>query len=300
MRWDGRDGALYSEWAGVISDVPVILRESIPASVHAPGTVHLRLDDGRDSEQQLMEVRDYLRADIDLTDVFARFCKLDERVAAEHAHHPGCRLLRQNPTETLAAHICASNNNIQPITQLTKYLAAHYGRPVGAYYGETLYAFPTAEKLAEEATEEALRTAGFGYRARFISRASNEVCERASSEGADTAEEWLLSLRDRNRQEVEKKLTQVYGIGQKVAGCIALMSMEQYSNVPVDIDVVDYVRPYVEMKAKSITKRVYNQTGDYFRNKFGEENGALVHNALFTYYLRLFVHFDSISFQIRT
>jgi len=28
VRWDGRDGALYSEWAGVITDAPVILRVS--------------------------------------------------------------------------------------------------------------------------------------------------------------------------------------------------------------------------------------------------------------------------------
>jgi len=73
----------------------------------------------------------------------------------------------------------------------------------------------------------------FGYRAKFISRASN-----------------------------------FRGIGQKVAGCVALMSLDKYSNVPADVDVVDLASPNMRnLKAKSITKRVYEQVGDHLRNK---------------------------------
>lgn len=107
----------------------------------------------------------------------------------------------------------------------------------------------------------------FGYRAKFISRASNSLVARAHREGG-TAEEWLLVMLENNRKEVEKELTEFRGIGQKVAGCVALMSLDKYSNVPADVDVVDLASPNMRnLKAKSITKRVYEQVGDHLRNK---------------------------------
>jgi len=164
---------------------------------------------------------------------------------------------------------------------MVSHLASEYGRAVGTYEGQTLYAFPTAETLAKEATEEALRVAGFGYRAKFIASTARALALRAHREDT-TAEEWLLSLRDKNRKEVEEELTQLPGIGQKVAGCIALMSMDQYSVIPVDVHVWNIAKRYMpHLTTKTLTKSVYEQVGDYFRDKFGEENAGLAHNTLF-------------------
>ncbi len=225
VRWDGNDGGLFNEWVGVITDSPVVLRQSEPPCAVPEATVYLRLADLDDPEKRLRELRGYLRTDVDLGPLYDRFCDADNDFRAAHERHPGARIMSQPPAETVFGFICSSNNNIRRIESMVRHLASTYGRNIGEYEGIPLYQFPTVESLAEKVNENDLRENGFGYRAKFIVGTAHGLVKRAEVEGT-TVEQWLLSLRGRDREEVASELTKLPGIGRKVAGCIALMSLE--------------------------------------------------------------------------
>ena len=114
---------------------------------------------------------------------------MDERFRALQPYVRGARLLRQEPCECLFAFICSSNNHVARIAGMVERLCAAYGTCLGAEAegGEKegvekegvegaprlWYAFPTAAQLAR-AEEGALRTLGFGYRAK--ARFATSLC----------------------------------------------------------------------------------------------------------------------------
>eukprot|EP00170_Pyropia_yezoensis_P010216 contig_46783_g10254 len=55
------------------------------------------------------------------------------------------------------------------------HLAAAHGERLGVWAGVPHAAFPTVEALAARATEEDLREAAFGYRARYVVGCANDI-----------------------------------------------------------------------------------------------------------------------------
>ncbi|PXF44552.1 N-glycosylase/DNA lyase OGG1 [Gracilariopsis chorda] len=164
---------------------------------------------------------------------------------------------------------------------LVSFLASRYGKEVGTHNGQQFHAFPSTEVLAAEASEEDLREGGFGYRAKFIPATASALTKMACSEGMSVAE-MLLSWRSLERKEVSDRLVEFSGIGRKVAGCIALMSLDQHGEIPVDTHVWQIAKRYMpELDGKSLTDRVYDRIGGFFRERFGEDVAGLAHNVLF-------------------
>jgi N-glycosylase/DNA lyase len=79
-------------------------------------------------------------------------------------------------------------------------------------------------------------------------------------------------------------LMELPGVGAKVADCICLMSLGHHGAVPVDTHVfsvtVDHYLPKLR-GMKSVTPRVYNEIGDFYRARFGPMAGW-AHSILFT------------------
>lgn len=282
VKWEGNGGEVFNEWVGVISDSPVILRQSEPPRSDPDTTVYLRLTDLDEPQKRIRELRDYLRVDVDLGPLYESFCDADEDFCAAHERHPGARIMCQPPEETVFGFICSSNNNIRRIESMVRHLASTYGRHIGEYDSIPLYQFPTVESLAKKVNETDLRENGFGYRAKFIVGTANALVTRAKTEGL-TVEQWLLSLRGRDREEVANELMKLPGVGRKVAGCIGLMCLEQFSEIPVDTHVWKIAHRYLPhlKKVKSLTPTVYRSVGDFFRERFSEEYAGLAHNTLF-------------------
>lgn len=81
------------------------------------------------------------------------------------------------------------------------------------------------------------------------------------------------SLRDEKEVEtVRSKLMELYGVGRKVADCVALFSLDQRGVVPVDTHVWQiacrYYDPSLASKA-SLTNAVYQSVNDAFIQRFG-------------------------------
>ncbi|GIL60623.1 hypothetical protein Vafri_15157, partial [Volvox africanus] len=140
----------------------------------------------------------------------------------------------------------------------------------------SFYAFPTLEQLSK-ATEEDLRTAGFGYRARFIVGATQALIAKPGGGRA-----WLLGLRQVGLEEAIEALTKLPGIGPKVAACICLFSLDKHQSIPVDTHVwqiaVRYYCP--SLRGKSLTKKIHGEIQQVFVERFGPYAGW-AHNTLF-------------------
>ncbi|MBQ8837599.1 MAG: DNA-3-methyladenine glycosylase 2 family protein [Clostridia bacterium] len=133
----------------------------------------------------------------------------------------GLRILAQERFETLCSFIISQNNNIPRITKLIETLSEKYGEAIETEYG-TKYAFPTPASLAA-VSEEELMSLKLGYRAKYIADAAKRV-----SDG-------VLVLEKLNAQNAREELLKVLGIGEKVACCIRLFSVEDFSSFPVDV-----------------------------------------------------------------
>jgi len=159
-------------------------------------------------------------------------------------------------------------------------LRENYGNLLGEFDGMSYFSFPTLEQLSE-IKEEDLRNLGFGYRAKFIVRTVEELRSKPGG-----GEAWLLSLRERPGLEIQEELTGFCGVGRKVADCVALFSLDALERVPVDVHVLkitmrDYGNEFKPKAVrKSLTKALYNEVGEFWMKKFGDDAGW-AHSVLF-------------------
>lgn len=267
------------EWAGAIGDCLVVLRQAeVEPPDHIEDPVWYRLLVG--AREGIVE--DYLRLDHDVSKIMYACCANDEAFAKVFPYLKGVRVVRTEPVECLFSFICSSNNNLKRITSMVRWLAERYGTELGVYDGCTHYQFPTVEALSREADEAELREAGFGYRAKYVVGAAKQL--QLEAQKADTsAEEMLHNWRTLDRKDVSRKLVQFPGIGRKVASCIALFSLDKFGEIPCDTHIWQIATRYLpHLKQKSLTERVYDEVGDYFRGKFGANTAGLAQTILFT------------------
>ena len=211
FRWRlGLDGA----WTGLLGDSLVRLgmtgdRLTVDSAPAAPG-------------QTAERVLDYLRMDDDLPAIHRRLSQ-DPHVAGAIAEYPGLRLLRQDPWETLAAFILSSTNNMKRIALIIERLATALGNPI-SLHSLTRNTFPTAERVAG-AGEQALRHLGCGFRAPYLAAAAQAVVSGQLP---------LEGLRGQPYDELLQRLVALHGVGDKIADCVMLFSLDRLEAFPVD------------------------------------------------------------------
>lgn len=150
----------------------------------------------------------------------------------------GIRILRQEPWEVMVSFLVSQNNNIPRITKSLENLRLRFGSPVAlsgdigeavsAGHG-SLYAFPSPEQL-REATLEDFTAAGLGYRAKYLLRLVKDMKDGGLQSFLEKAEK----LED---HQVRRLLLELYGIGPKVADCIALFGLHRLNMFPVDTHI---------------------------------------------------------------
>ena len=168
-------------------------------------------------------VRSYLRLDDDLDAVYGAIDK-DDRMGRSIGSYHGMRLARQDPWECLVSFICSSTSNIPRISGNVEDMATNYGRRLTLGRIDR-GAFPGPEPLAS-AGEEALRRLGLGFRAKYVAA----VAETAAAGGLD-----LFALREAPYEEGLEVLTGLPGVGDKVANCVLLFSLDKLEAFPVDV-----------------------------------------------------------------
>ena len=167
-------------------------------------------------------LNDYLRLEDDLPSIYEEISK-DGRIAGAIEKYRGLRLLRLDPWECLVSFICSANSNIPRIGATMETLSESFGHPL-KLKGHVRYTFPTPEDLAE-AGEKRLRELKLGFRAKYVAHASRRVADGALD---------LMALREAPYLEAKEVLTSLPGVGEKVADCVLIFSLNKLEAFPID------------------------------------------------------------------
>ncbi|CAL9068729.1 N-glycosylase/DNA lyase OGG1 [Musa acuminata AAA Group] len=265
FRWRRTDP---SRFTGVVGPYLLSLRH-LDGDPSGRVAFMLHNSDGGRSAAVRDALADYLNLGVSLADLWSRFSGADPRFAELAGQFDGgARVLRQEPVECVFQFLCSSNNNIGRIEKMVGVLSS-FGEYLGTVGGFEFHEFPSLERLSL-VTEQQLREAGFGYRAKYIVGAVRALQAKPGG-GA----EWLASLRGLELDEVIDALCTLPGVGPKVAACIALFSLDQHHAIPVDTHVWQIATRYLmpELAGTRLTPKLYRSVSEAFVAKFGEYAG---------------------------
>ena len=219
--------------------------------------------------RDLALVRDYFRLDVDLPALSRRFIEDDFHIRPALAEFAGLRVIRQDPVECLFSFLCTSAAPLYRIRRTVAALSREYGDLYPSEVaGLTHTAFPPVHRLAEASLPH-LTWLGLGYRAAYVKETAQTVMERGGAP-------WILGLRNRPYAEAKAALMSLPGVGEKIADCICLFSLNKDDAVPVDTHIRQIAqRNYLTNTptTKTLTKATYAHIGNDLRKRFGPMAG---------------------------
>jgi len=217
-------------------------------------------------------VENYFRLDDDLPFILSRIGE-DKHVRRAIRCFGGLRISRQDPWECLISYICATYKNIPAIKNMILNLSKRFGRKI-TFNSHHFYTFPKPSDLAHASLEE-IKGCKLGFRAVSVLEASKII---------DRGEFRLEDLRKMDYEKAKHELLSLPGVGQKVADCVLLFSLDKLEAFPVDVwmkrVILDFYPDYFEdsfvervVGKSSITPGEYETIGSFGRRYFGEYAG---------------------------
>lgn len=178
----------------------------------------------------------------------------------------GLRLMRQDPFQCYVSFIVSSNSNIQNIRLTLQRISRKFGRKA-TFEKKEFHLFPEPEKLALASNSELL-SCGLGYRAKFVRSASLAVKESRID---------FEELKKADYDSAKSALLQIDGIGDKVADCILLFSLEKLEAFPLDRWILRGLQQYYGqrflLEGKTLTGKKYRQLHHHLVDYFGKYAG---------------------------
>jgi N-glycosylase/DNA lyase len=258
FRWEKRG----DWWYGVVRDNVVKIRQIKDRLVFQTFPEKLDAD----------FIKNYFRLDDDLPLILSRIGK-DEHVSSAIRCFFGLRISRQEPWECLISYICATYKNIPAIKNMILNLSKRFGRKL-TFNSHHFYTFPKPSDLAHASLEE-IKECKLGFRAASVLETS-KIVNRGK-----------LNLEDLRKTDYEKakhELLSLPGVGQKVADCVLLFSLDKLEAFPVDVwikrIILDFYPDYFEdsfvervLSKSSIAPGEYETISSFGRRHFGEYAG---------------------------
>jgi N-glycosylase/DNA lyase len=209
----------------------------------------------------------YLQIDLDLGTVVATFPD-DEPIRAAVTACRGLRLLRQDPWECLASFILSSTKQIVQIRQIVSLLCERFGEPLSAapQYAPA-FGFPSPARLAR-ATEAELRACKMGFRAPYLLETARAVAEGRID---------LERLRQLPVEIARDELTNLHGVGRKIADCVLLFAYGFQSAFPVDVWVIKALQKLYFPRRRASAKRLRHFSETHFGPNAGYAQQYLFH-----------------------
>jgi len=209
-------------------------------------------------------VRSYFRLDDDL-EAILREISVDRHIRKAVGRYRGLRLLRQEPWECLVSYVASSASNIPKITRCIENLSRLCGERLELEGFET-YAFARPERLAAGG-EAALRRCELGFRAGYIAKIASSLTAAGGS--GHLTVEGLRALRQVPAGEARQRLLEFHGVGDKVADCVLLFSLDKLDTFPVD-RWVQRVAERLFFRGRKLTTRNVREWG---RKHYGRYAG---------------------------
>ena len=222
---------------------------------------YLYAQDNQTVIECLEQDEDYFYNYFDLSRDYAKICESAEKenipiLTSAVKSGKGIRILNQDKEEMLFSFIISQNNNIPRIKGIIDRLCHSLGERK-EFLGQEYFAFPTAKEMAEKdlAFYESI---GLGYRAKYIKNLADNIAN-----GLD-----VEKFNDLTTKELKKKLLSIFGVGPKVADCVALFGFHRSDSFPVDTWIE---KVYIEDLKGSIKDRA--KIADYLVDRFKDNSG---------------------------
>ena len=212
--------------------------------IEADGGLLIRPADGKDSSGLGRSLSDYLGHDQDLDGFRARFA--------------------DDPWECLFSFICSSTSNIPRIKLNVGAVSEMLGFLIGPEPHDVT--FPEPEAIAE-CGEQFLRDLGLGFRAKYLVPAAEAVA---------SGELNLSVLREAPYAEARNALTELHGVGEKVADCVLAFSLDKPESFIVDRHILRALLRWYDVPEKASLTYAANWARDYFG-----EHAALANQYMF-------------------
>jgi N-glycosylase/DNA lyase len=249
-------------WYGVVADRVIKIRQS---------NERLQFQVFPETPNQGF-VENYLRLDDDLPSILSEISK-DSYIREAINLFCGLRLCRQEPWECLISYICATYKSIPAIKKMISNISRCFGKKL-SFDGYSFYMFPKPTELAQVSPKE-LRSCGLGFRAERVSETAKRV---------DSGELSLEALKRMDYLDAKRTLLGLPGVGQKVADCVLLFSLEKLEAFPVDVWMKraattfyanHFDSSFVERVSSkgSITPKEYATINSFGREYFGRYAG---------------------------
>jgi N-glycosylase/DNA lyase len=206
------------------------------------------------------------RLDDDIKEIFEEISH-DPLICRLAKTYPGLRLIRQEPHQCLFSFVCASNTNIPMIRRMLYNMTRKFGKHKKVD-GMDFFTFPSAAAINRASVDE-LRDCGLGYRTKAIKAVAHAI----TSGRLD-----FDLLKKTSYYESKEELLQVYGIGNKIADCVLLFSLEKLDAFPIDVWIARALATHYSWLYKSkfhdkIVPHQYEQLSDGARRYFGKYAG---------------------------
>lgn len=197
--------------------------------------------------------------------IYDSLCK-DATLRHAVSEYQGLRILRQEPFQCMISFIVSSNSSIAKIKKSLLHLCRKFGRQV--FFDDIeFFTFPSAKDIATAKTSE-LSKCGFGYRTLFVKNAARAVLDKKID---------FDELKSMPYQDAKKSIMQLHGIGDKVADCILLFSLEKLEAFPLDRWMIRALQNHYSNKfsieTKTITSKQYELLHKKIVNYFGPYAG---------------------------
>ena len=225
----------------------------------------LILEDFQKFEKNLEYEFNFLRLD-DEFEIISKDLKNDKIVRKALKLFPGLRLLRQDPFQCYISFIVSSNSNIPNIKSRLENLCKTFGRKKIVDEKE-FFLFPEPSDLANASVLD-IKKCGLGYRAKAVKTASLSVVDR------NVDFDFLKKI---DYHTAKEELIKVFGIGNKVADCILLFSLEKLEAFPLDRWMLRILQKYYskefQISTKTLTEKTYEQLHENIVDHFGSYAG---------------------------
>jgi len=225
----------------------------------------LVLENTKKLKENMKNVDYFFRLDDDFEKI-AYELKKDIFVRNALEMFPGLRLVRQDPFQCYISFIVSSNSNIPNIKSRLENLCKMFGMKK-IVDGEEFFLFPDPSELANASITD-IKKCGLGYRAKAVKSASLSVIN------GEIDFDFLKKL---DYHTAKKELLKVFGIGNKVADCILLFSLEKLEAFPLDRWMLRILQKYYskefQFPTKTITEKTYEKLHESVVEHFGSYAG---------------------------
>lgn len=208
----------------------------------------------------------FLRKDDNLKKILPEISR-DKIVGNAVKQSPGLRLVRQDPFQCYISFICSSNSSIQNIKSMLENLCRKFGTRQ-EFEGHELHTFPKTEALANASMKD-LMDCRLGFRAKYVKEAARAV---------DLGKIDFTWLKKTDYYTALESLKKILGIGNKVADCIALFSLDKMEAFPIDrwtqrILLKYYKKFFSSVTEKPMTEKKYEKLHQEIVEYFGPYAG---------------------------